>query len=93
MLDVCEQKIYWKRDNQKKWWISQVWLSPHILQSDLDLKVYTYRGKQNGIIFQNKNHKYWIPSYDYMDLEFDEIYPVDTLDISLDDTNMLIDLE
>ena len=43
--------------------------------------------------YQDPTIKYWVPSYDIKKIEFDEIYPVDTLQISLDDENMLLDLE
>jgi len=66
---------------------------PHKFYNEHKILTQRYLGYVYRYGQKDKKFKYWIPSYDYMDLEFDEIYPVDTLDISLDDNNMLIDLE
>ena len=50
---------------------------------------YTYRAG-----FYNPKKFYWTPTYEgYEKILFDEIYPITTMDISLDAENIIIDLE
>ncbi len=39
------------------------------------------------------NTKYWMPTYDYMEVEFDEIYPIFVVDMAIDGENNILDLE
>lgn len=51
---------------------------------------YVYR---QGLYKGHSADKFWIPAHEYMELEFDEIYPVGVVDMALDGLNNILDLE
>ena len=66
---------------------------PHEFINEYKIITQRYLGYVYRTGVKNKDEKFWIPTYEHMTLEYDEIYPITTIDVSMDDENTLIDLE
>lgn len=66
---------------------------PHEFVSQNKVKGQRYLGYVYRSGNKNPDNEFWLPTYDYMEIEFDEIYPIGVLDMAIDGENTIIDLE